>query len=137
MIAVAAAAAADATTANRAGNHKAKGKSEVDALAFHFNLCLFLLLIVDAVIRINVRQRLFAFCLLLFAFCLFTFSFLLPCRRRDPERQSLATPHEFDFIFLSCFHLTEGVGVIVNVLYLASGHPHDLVAGFQSRFRRR
>src|SRR5437867_8791813 len=63
VIAVAAAAAADATTANRAGNHKSKGKSKKAKVKWALSrsistFAFFLLMIVDAVIRINVRQRL-------------------------------------------------------------------------------
>ena len=40
---------------------------------------------------------------------------LLPCHRRNPERQSFGSTHDFNFVFLSRLHLTEGGGVVGRI----------------------
>src|SRR5713226_1809893 len=65
-----------------------------------------------------------AYCRLLTADCL-----LFSNGRRNLQGQPLAPAHDFDFVFLSGFHLAQHVGVIVNVLHFASGQLHNLVAG--------
>src|SRR6266550_1217603 len=59
-------------------------------------------------------------------------SVLFSCRRRNRQLHSLGAAQQLNFVFLSRFHFSQRIGVIVNVVHFAAGEFHNPVARFYS-----
>ena len=57
---------------------------------------------------------------------------LLPGFWLNFQRQPIAGSHSFNDIFIAGFHFSQGIRVVVDVLYLARPDLHNLVASFQT-----